>query len=413
MRNFVALSLLTVCAVAVAGCPKPVELLNVPVAEKDYEAQLPPGQLALRKITDPRRVPDFTPACLQTEGLSEALQHSLDYLARPSSQERYPYGPITHEQAAASLRAMQALVNAGLAGAQLNEALRQQFDVYISVGCDNRGTVLFTGYYTPIFEGSLERTGKFRYPLYKAPPDLVKLPDGTPQSPLADRRTIETSGMFAGNELAWMADPFEAFVAQIQGSVELRLPDGREMTVGYTANNGHDYKSVRAELVKDGKIGRRDGLPAMIRYFREHPADVTTYTWRNPRYVFFAPVEDGRPRGCLNVPVTPRRTIATDKKIYPAACLAMVAATMPQARGTRVEDAPFAAFVLDQDSGGAIRAPGRCDVYLGVGPEAGELAGRAQNEGRLYYLFLKPSIPSAPPLTQPPAGQASAAPTGG
>jgi membrane-bound lytic murein transglycosylase A len=47
-------------------------------------------------------------------------------------------------------------------------------------------------------------------------------------------------------------------------------------------------------------------------------------------------------------------------------------------------------FVLDQDTGGAIRAAGRCDVYMGVGDHAGELAGGTYREGQLYYLFIKP-----------------------
>jgi membrane-bound lytic murein transglycosylase A len=45
---------------------------------------------------------------------------------------------------------------------------------------------------------------------------------------------------------------------------------------------------------------------------------------------------------------------------------------------------------LDQDTGGAIRAAGRCDVYMGVGNRAGELAGKTYREGQLYYLFIKP-----------------------
>ena len=49
----------------------------------------------------------------------------------------------------------------------------------------------------------------------------------------------------------------------------------------------------------------------------------------------------------------------------------------------------YGGFALDQDTGGAIRAPGRCDVYMGLGDTAGELAGQTYQEGRLYYLFLK------------------------
>jgi membrane-bound lytic murein transglycosylase A len=392
------------CGLTIAGCAKgrEEEFAFPPAIQKDYEAQLAPGQLALRKITDPRLIPDFTPACADTAGLKEAIRHSLDYLAKPSSQNFFPYGGITHGEAVASLQAFLALLDTGLSPDAMNADIRQQFDVYMSVGCDSKGTVLFTCYYTPIFEASPIRTDKFKYPLYKAPPGLVKLPDGTPATLLPDRKTIETSDMYAGNELVWMADPFEAYVAQIQGSVRLRMTDGSDFTVGYTANNGHDYKSIRAELVKDGKIGKRDGLPAMIAHFRRFPGEVTAYTWRNPRYVFFAPVEDGRPRGCLNVPVTARRSIATDKRIFPPACLAMASTLLPTRQGGAITDMPFSGFALDQDSGGAIRAAGRCDLYLGIGPEAGDLAGRAQNEGKLYYLFLKPGgvAPAAlPPIT--------------
>jgi len=407
MRTMLALGGLVLGTLLLAGCRgREEEPFAFPSAVKpDYEAQLAPGQLALRKITDPRLIPDFTPACADPAGLREAIQHSLDYLARPSSRKAFPYDEITHEQAVAGLKAFLALLDSGLPPAQMNAAILRDFDIYRSVGCDNRGTVLFTCYYTPIFDGSENRTEKFRHPLYKAPPGLLKLADGTPASPLPDRKTIETSGLYAGNELMWMADPFEAYVAQIQGSVRLRTADGREATVGYTANNGHDYKSVRAELVKDGKIGKRDGLPAMIAYFKRYPAEVTAYTWRNPRYVFFAPIDDGRPRGCLNVPVTARRSIATDKRIFPPACLAMVATSLPTRRGAAIADVPVSSFLLDQDSGGAIRAAGRCDIYLGIGPEAGELAGRAQNEGKLYYLFLKPGArtPAALPPKAPPA----------
>jgi len=409
MRTVRTLGLAALVGAALAaGCHKPAEMEPI---EINYEAPLPPGQLALRKITDPRAIPDLTAACARTADLRAAVENSLHYLQKPSSHQHFPYGTLTHDQAVASLQAFLGVLDSRAAPTQMNRAILDQFDVYISVGCDQRGTVLFTCYYTPIFQGSPVRTEKFRYPLYKAPPDLVKGPDGTPTTPLPDRRTIETSGMYAGNELAWMADPFEAYVAQVQGSVKLRMPDGRLATVGYTANNGHEYQSVRAELVKDGKIGKRDGLPAMIRYFRAHPAEVTPYTWRNPRYVFFAPVEDGRPRGCLNEPVTARRTVATDKKIFPPACLAVVATKLPERRGAGIVDVGYSGFALDQDSGGAIRAAGRCDLYLGVGDEAGELAGRAQNEGKLYYLFLKPG--KAVPTNLAPTSPAPAAPRAG
>lgn len=393
MRTILRLVLAVLAAAALAGCRSKPEA-------KDYELPLPPGELALRKITDPQQVPDLTRACADATGLRESVELSLNYLSKPSSRKSFPYGSITHEQAVASLKTFAELLGAGLSPERLNAAIREKFDVYVSVGCDGRGTVLFTCYYTPVFDGSWVRTEKFRYPLYRPPKDLEKKEDGSPATPMPDRKTIEEKNLYAGNELVWLSDPFEAYVAHIEGSVRLRLPDGKEVTVGYAASNGHEYRSVRAELVKDRRVGPRGGLGDMIGYFRAHPGELQGYTRRNPRFVFFAEVADGRPRGSLNEPVTPRRTIATDKKVFPPGCLAFLATDLPQRVGATVMDLPYTGFALDQDTGGAIRAAGRCDVYLGVGADAGELAGRAQNEGKLYYLFLKPE--KMAPVIAPP-----------
>ncbi|MHC4535049.1 MAG: MltA domain-containing protein, partial [Planctomycetota bacterium] len=280
----------------------------------------------------------------------------------------------------------------------MNEAIRAKFDVYMSVGCDNVGTVLFTGYYTPIFDGSMKRTDRFQYPLYKMPKDLIKGPDGetlgqrgtggvVTQYP--SRAIIESTKMLAGTELLWLSDPFEVYIAHVQGSAKIRLPNSKLVTVGYAANNGHDYKSISKELVNDGRI-RTDqlSLTAMIDYFKSNPNLVDSYVWRNPRFVFFK-IQEGEPRGSLNEQVIPLRTIATDKAIFPRGCLTFISTRLPRNTGGTVSNQFYSGFALDQDTGGAIRAPGRCDVYMGIGDEAGKLAGQTYQEGKLYYLFLK------------------------
>ncbi len=363
-----------------------------------YDKPLPPGQFALRKITDPREIPDFTTACLDLANLRKAIDHSLSYLHKPSSRNFYPSGQITHHRALESVQAFADMLDSGLSGSRLNDEIRMKFDVYISVGCDDRGTVLFTGYYTPIFEGSLERTAQFNYPLYEQPDDLVKAPDGDilgrrdsagQVSRYPDRAAIENSGMLEGKELVYLADPFEAYIAHVQGSAKVRLPDGSITTVGYAATNGHEYKSISQELIKDGKIsGDEISLAAMIDYFKRFEDQVRTYVRRNPRFVFFRE-EGGPPVGCLNEPVTALRSIATDKSIFPRASLAFIATTLPRAVGNAAVKQAYTGFALDQDAGGAIRAPGRCDVYMGEGETVGKLAGQTYQEGRLYYLFLK------------------------
>ncbi|HOK94806.1 MAG TPA: MltA domain-containing protein [Anaerohalosphaeraceae bacterium] len=284
----------------------------------------------------------------------------------------------------------------------MHAAIRSKFEVYQSVGCDDKGTVLFTGYYTPIFDGSLTPSDKYRYPLYKQPADLVKnekgdilgqrMPDGSLRK-YPSRKEIEQSGMLKGQEIAWMADPFEVYIAHVQGSALLRTPDGKMVTLGYAASNGHEYNSIGRQMVKDGVVPAQGlSLKAMIDYFKANPQQIDKYIYLNPRYVFFR-TDSGNPRGCLNEPVLPMRTIATDKSIYPRACLAFLNTRLPRpmADGT-IQKAPYTGFALDQDAGGAIRAPGRCDVYMGIGEQAGRMAGQVYEEGKLYYLFLRPDL---------------------
>lgn len=390
--------ILVIVFLALAGCEKRrAVLIDHQEPQKDYTRQLPPGELALRKITNPSQIPDYTQACSDMNGLLEAIEHSLNYMAKPSSSAFYPYGDITHEHAIKSLQELKKFATAGLSPQQMNTVLREKFDTYISVGCDDQGTVLFTGYYTPIFNGSPIRTDIFKYPLYKSPNDLLKGPDGTilgqkwtdgqiRQYP--SREDIQKSNILAGNELVWLSDPFEVYVVHVQGSAKIRMPDGQIETVGYAAHNGWEYQSIRQKMIADGKFTEKNiNMKAMIDYFKTHPNEVDMYVNKNPRFVFFKS-EEGDPRGSLNESVTPFRTIATDKTIYPRAMFAFTAVDIDRPIG----------FALDQDTGGAIRAAGRCDVYMGVGDHAGELAGKTYHEGQLYYLFIKPDSDQIVPI---------------
>lgn len=385
------LSLLCLC-----GCP-PKEQQWTPSA-KDYGRALPPGQLALRKIP-PERYPDFSRGFYGREGLETAIRQSLSYLSRPSSKRYYPYGDISHNRVVASLQAFLLVLQQARTPQDFDAHIRDRFDVYQSVGCDDRGTVLFTGYYTPIFEGRKHREGPFQYPLYKAPPDLIADAEGNVQGrrtpdgrivPYMTRREIEESHQLEGTELAWLKTPFEAYVVTVQGSAKLRLADGSLWEIGYAGNNGHDYVPIAKAMIADGAIQAKDlSLQTLLHYFRDHPGDVQKYAWQNPRYVFFKETSGG-PFGSIGVPVTAYRSIATDKQIFPRASLAFLDTQVPQAdaNGT-VTQGPYAEFACDQDTGGAIRAAGRCDLYLGVGDAAEALAGRTYAEGKLYYIFLK------------------------
>jgi membrane-bound lytic murein transglycosylase A len=159
------------------------------------------------------------------------------------------------------------------------------------------------------------------------------------------------------------------------------------MHVGYDGSNGHDYTSVSQLLIADGKLDKNHlSLPAVQSYFARHRDELDGYIWQNDRYVFFSEYNGTNwPAGSLGFSVQAGRTVATDKSVFPRGGVVLVDTQSPRGGG----QGPFRRFMLDQDTGGAIRAAGRADLYMGVGDSAEAIAGRQYAEGRLYYLFLK------------------------
>jgi len=372
---------------------------------KDYAKPLPPGENALVKI-DPKDYPDFGVGFKDRAGLIEAIDHSLEYYKKPSSKEFFPYKVpndqgISHDRCIATLEAFKKLLGEAKDATDLQRLITERYDVYMSRGCDELGTVLFTGYCTPIFKGSLVRTPDYNYPLYKRPDDLVTKPDGTPVGrrtesgeivPYYTRREIETQQILAGKglELVWLKSPLEVHICHVQGSAKIELPDSTTMNIGYAGKTDRPYGSVGLAMVADKKIAPEElSLAKMIEYFDKRPHEMKTYVYKNDSYVFFQK-QEGEARGSLNAPVTPYRSIATDKAVFPRGLLSYVVTKAPKMGSSgQVTLEPFYAFTLDQDTGGAIRSAGRCDIYMGVGPDAMNLAGRTRAEGKLYYLAVK------------------------
>lgn len=397
---------------AASGCHKAQKVEN-----KDYSHMLGPGESALRLITDPARMPDIGAAYRSRPAadLNEAIRQSQSWFAAPSSKQFFPFENIaTHEQAAASVYAFQRLLDSASDEASFVESVKANFNVYESVGYNNEGIVLFTGYYSPIFNASKTRTDRFRYPLYKRPADLAtdpktgaplgrKLPDGG-VVPYYTRREIETSNMFRGNELVWVEDALSAYVIQVNGSAKLRMPDNSFMYIGYNGKTDRPYTGLGKMMLDEGVLKPDElGLPAIRRKFEQDPAKVTEMMYRNESYVFFTEYPSGKwPSGSLGVRVTEKTSLATDKKIFPRGGVVMVdtQAAVELSQGQK----RFQSFMLDQDTGGAIKAPGRADIYLGVGSRAELLAGAQYAEGRLYYFILKPdNVAEFSPMAKPAA----------
>ena len=327
--------------------------------------------------------------------LLASVDNSLRYLASAKAAEayrKYPVPGITRDRVRRSLvRFRQLLLNSG-SPAELQAAVKREFVFYKSVGRDNQGTVLFTGYYEPIYAASRTPSAEYRYPLYKLPANFQrwKTPHPT-RAELEGEDGLGTKGRLRGGELVWLRDRLEAFLVQVEGSARLQLPDGRQMTVGYAGKTDYPYVSIGRELAKDGKLPLEGlTLEVLINYFRANPAELSQYLPRNQNFVFFKETYGAPAGGSIGVPVTAERSIATDKSIMPPGALALINAPIPLANATgQLEARMLNRYVLDQDTGSAIRGAGRVDIYMGTGPKAGDRAGMINGTGELYYLLLK------------------------
>jgi membrane-bound lytic murein transglycosylase A len=328
--------------------------------------------------------------------LIKSIDHSLRYLDTPAAAkayQNYAVQGISRDRVRRSLVRFRQLVTTNNSAAALQAAVKREFIFYQSVGNDNRGTVKFTGYYEPIYQASRKQTAEFKYPLYKAPADF-----NTWRDPQPERVQLEGAdglqgamGALAGNEIFWMRDRFEAILVQIQGSAELNLTDGTTTTVGFAGGTNFAYTSIGKELAKDGKVAPSQlSLPGIIRFFRENPQELNVYIPRYKRFIFMKETFKGEAMGSINVPVTPDRSIATDKSMMPPGALALVHTELPYAgKGRSIEQKLVSRYVLDQDTGSAITGPGRVDYFMGTGKVAGDRAGVTGGPGQLYYLLLK------------------------
>jgi len=384
----------------------PVVLIGCAKLTKDVKA--PEKPLILLKGRD---IPSFDND-LNRESLRVAINRSIEFFQRVPEDHLFEYG---EDQYATShiIKSMETflyLLDEAEDMEELTDMIRQRFNVYQSVGSDGRGTVLYTGYYEPILKGSLTPNGKYRWPLYKRPKDLIKIDlelfssrfkgekiiaryDGSRVVPYYTREEIDSHAVLSGRqlEIAWLEDLIDVFFLQIQGSGQVLLEDGTTLRVNYSAWNGRPYRSIGALLINREIIKREEMNIARLReYLRDNPWQRDEILNYNESYVFFRVVEQG-PLGNIEVPLTPGRSIATDSRLFPKGGLAYICTEKPiiDDSGTIIAWVPFSRFVLNQDTGGAIKGPGRADLFWGSGEAAGIPAGHMKNEGKLYFLVEK------------------------
>ena len=275
---------------------------------------------------------------------------------------------------------------------------RDRFD-WVRIGA---GQAFATGYYIPEAAGSRTPGPGFAVPVYRTPPDLIRCtkPDGTGGRGRIDetgtcvlyytRAEIDDGALNGkGLEIAYAADPIELFFIEIQGSGELRLPDGGVMRIGYDNQNGRDYVAI-GRLLRERGILPPGGtnMQAIKDWMRANPDQGRALMRENLSYIFFKELP-GPPLGSMGYPITPRATVAADPNFIPMGGPVFLAMDRPEANGLWVA----------QDVGGAIKGANRVDTFWGGGPDATQIAGGMSAKGQA--LILLPKGVAARAIAQP------------
>lgn len=363
-------------------------------------------------------------------GLKESISASVEKLSRTKdSQLVFGRKTVSAGDYALALNYLLRRLEAGVAKDDFIKDVRENFDFYGFPG-KPWGRVFITSYFSPVLSASRTRTPEHTQPLYGVPGDLVrlridrfverferfsfleddKIARGKLQSlygrvdrggpgrmaefiPYYSRTEIDSGGRLRGKklEIAWV-DPVDGFFLQIQGSGKVRFADGEERVIGYAAQNGHDYVAI-GKFLFEWIPKEKMSLWAIENHLRSLSyAERMKILYKNPSYIFFRWLP-GRPQTSFGTEVVDGRTIATDKAFFPKGSLAFMEFESPVFETSfSVEPSlwkPVSRFVVNHDSGGAIKGARRADLFWGEGKDASRHAGVMKNWGKFFYLVPK------------------------
>lgn len=371
----------------------------------------------LRLLSD-AELPRFEEAFKGRASLIKAAKKAVQYLESlpPTKVLRVADREYAPAALVDSAKALIDVASTAKTPDELDARVKAAFDVFESNGLDGQGRVVFSSYYQPVLRASLKKSAAYPYPLYKRPPDMVevdlasfgkgsngdsvalgRLGKDKRVTPYYSRSEIDRRRALAGKglEVAWLKDRFDALDLHIQGSGILKLPSGKETLAKYSGTNGHDFNSVGVTLIKAGVFARGELTHTKLRdYLRANPDAESWILAQNPRYTFFDVVplpEDGEPFGATDQSLVPARSVAIDPTAVPLGAVLFFATTSPQAdkTGRLLGQFPNSRFALALDTGGAIKGPGRVDIYAGHGPQADTTARYQWADGKLYVLVKK------------------------
>ncbi|MEN8212125.1 MAG: murein transglycosylase A [Thermodesulfobacteriota bacterium] len=351
---------------------------------------------------------------LDLQGLTTSIDNSIAYFKRVPLQRKYQYGKEIYNAAhmIASLETFKEFLQEKQSVKALNKFIKSKFIVFAAAGNEDEQT-LFTGYFEPTYEGGLKKSDVYKYPVYSIPNDLMEIDlslfsgkydghkrlvarvDGKKNRivPYYSRAQINFMEDFKvkSEPLVWLKSRVDRFFLEIQGSGRVVLDSKEELRLHYARSNGNAYQSIGRYLIRKNEILKEDmSMQAIRKWLELNPDRMDEVLHHNGSFVFFQ-TEDGGPYGSLGVEVTPFRSIATDRRLFPKGALCFMQSRLPDPQDVNSskewEKASF--FVLNQDTGGAINGPARADLFCGNSDYATFTAGHMNQYGKLFFLVLK------------------------
>jgi len=348
------------------------------------------------------------------KGLTASIDKSLLYFNKVPSARKYQYGKERYSAGhmILSLETFRAFLERKPSANALNDFVKSDFLIYEAAG-NKEGKVLFTGYFEPIFDGRIEKSPEYKYPVYSRPRDLLEIDlsafshqykghsrlmarvnDSKRVIPYYSRKQINAMDDFHSRSrpVVWLKSRVDRFFLEVQGSGRIDLGQGNILRVHYAGSNGKPYRSIGRYLIEKNEILKENmSMQAIRNWLEQHPERVDEVLNHNESFVFFQK-EDGGPFGSLGVEVTALRSIATDSRLFPKGALCFLQAQLPDKNNylplNQWKNTSF--FVLNQDTGGAIKGPSRADLFCGNGDYAEFTAGNMNTYGKLFFLVLKP-----------------------
>lgn len=306
---------------------------------------------------------------------------------------------------------------------------------------NNNPNGLITAYYEPVIKGDIQKTAEAKFPIYGIPTDFIEVPlpahlrnqhttirikitspnqgiiatDGQytaylGQFPInAKSRSIKgriangrfipyysradiNAGALNGKApiLGYANNAVELFFLHIQGSGLLQLPNGQLISLNFANKNDLPYISIGRYMSNKGYLPlNQTSMQGIKNWLQNHPHKLAEVLGQNPSYIFFriANRQEG-PIGALGVALTPQYSAAIDRHY-----IELGAPIFISTRHIKLTH-PINRLIMAQDTGSAINGAIRVDYFWGTGYEAGEMAGKMKNQGKVWLLLPNGSSPA-------------------